>query len=132
VCEGDSGFAEALEIEFDPNIISYRDLLTVFFYTHDPTTLDRQGPDIGAQYRSAIFYTDERQKAVARAFISELEATRAYEKAIVTAIENLVVFYEAEDYHKEYYARHADQPYCELVIAPKVEKLQKRFTELLK
>ena len=132
VCNGDSGYAEAIRIEYDPAIISFADLLVVFFNTHDPTTLNRQGPDIGEQYRSAIFYADDAQRTSAEATISDLVVSKAYDKPIVTSVEPLGAFYEAEDYHKEYYERHKDQPYCELVIAPKVEKMQKRFAELLK
>lgn len=132
VSDGNTGHAEAIKIIYDPTIVSYDDLLTVFFNTHDPTTLNRQGNDIGTQYRSAIFYADDEQKQKAEALVKELNDTKAYEKPVVTAIQPLGEFYEAEDYHHEYYQHNKSAPYCRLVIAPKVEKLQKRFAELLK
>jgi peptide-methionine (S)-S-oxide reductase len=132
VSNGTTGHAEAIKIEYDPSIISYDDLLVVFFNTHDPTTLNRQGNDVGTQYRSAIFYADEEQKIKAEALIKELNTTLAYNKPIVTELKPLGEFYPAEDYHREYYKNHSDQPYCELVIAPKLEKLQKQFEKLLK
>lgn len=132
ICEGSTGFAEALQITYDPALISFADLLIVFFNTHDPTTLNRQGPDIGEQYRSAIFFTDMAQKAAAELCISELTSSHAYDRPIVTSVEPFGVFYEAEGYQQRYYERNIDQPYCQLVIAPKVEKMQKRFAELLK
>ncbi len=132
VSGGQTGHAEAIKIEFDPAVISYEDLLTVFFFTHDPTTLNRQGADVGTQYRSAIFYVDDSQKVVADKFIQELRDNKAYDKDIVTEIHPLKEFYDAEYYHKEYYATHKDAPYCQLVITPKLEKLEKRFANLLK
>ncbi len=132
VSGGTTGHAEVTKIEFDPNKISYKDLLTVFFYTHDPTTLNRQGADIGEQYRSVILYTNEGQKNQAEAFIKELEEAKAYDKPIVTEVKPLEEFYEAEEYHRDYYKKHKNAPYCQLVIAPKLEKLEKRFSELLK
>ena len=124
--------AESLKIEFDPSVISYDDLLAVFFNTHDPTTLNRQGNDVGTQYRSAIFYVDAEQRAKAEALVKELNDLHAYDKPVVTEIQPLGEFYPAEDYHRDYYKNHAEQPYCQLVIAPKLEKMQKRFAKLLK
>lgn len=132
VSSGNTGHAEAIKIEYDPSVIAYDDLLVVFFNTHNPTTLNRQGNDVGTQYRSAIFYTDDEQKAKAEALVKELDSTKAYDAPIVTEVKPLGAFYEAEGYHQEYYKNHADQPYCQLVIAPKLEKLEKRFAELLK
>jgi len=132
VSSGNTGHAEAIKIDFDPTEISYSDLLTVFFYTHDPTTPGRQGNDIGTQYRSAIFYATPTQRQEAQKFIQDLDEHKAYEKPIVTELQLLKEFYAAEDYHKNYYSTHSDAPYCELVIAPKIEKLQKRFSQLLK
>ncbi|MEK7641766.1 MAG: peptide-methionine (S)-S-oxide reductase MsrA [Patescibacteria group bacterium] len=132
VSNGDTGHAEAIRIEYDPATITYDDLLAVFFNTHDPTTLNRQGSDVGTQYRSAIFYTDDEQKIKAEALVKELNDTQAYDKPVVTEVHKLEKFYEAEGYHQEYYKTHLDQPYCQLVIAPKLEKLEKRFGELLK
>ena len=132
VSSGNTGHAEAIKIEFDPEKISYDDLLAVFFNTHDPTTRNRQGSDIGTQYRSAIYFADDEQRIKAEKLIRELNDTNAYEKPVVTEVQPLNTFYEAEEYHQKYYVEHADQPYCQLVIAPKLEKLQKKFAELLK
>lgn len=132
VSEGTTGHAEAIETDYDPAVISYDDLLTVFFYTHDPTTLNRQGNDVGSQYRSAIFYSTEEEKQKAESFIAHLNAEKAYENPVVTEVTPLGTFYSAEDYHYDYYAHNAGKPYCQLVIAPKLEKLQQRFAELLK
>lgn len=132
VSSGNTGFAEAIKIQYDPAIISYGDLLAVFFNTHDPTSLNRQGADVGTQYRSAIFYADDAQKVAAESLIAELNASKAYPKPVVTEVCPRDVFYDAEDYHKEYYKYHSDQAYCQIVIAPKLEKLEKRFAELLK
>jgi peptide-methionine (S)-S-oxide reductase len=131
VCEMDTGHAEAIRIEYDSAAISYDDLLAVFFNTHDPTTLNRQGNDVGTQYRSAIFYADSEQERKASALISELNASKAYDKPVVTEVASLGEFYPAEDYHRNYYENNKTQPYCQLVIAPKLEKLQKRFAKLL-
>lgn len=117
---------------YDPAVISYDDLLTVFFNTHDPTTLNRQGNDIGPQYRSAIFCTDPTEKEKAEALIKELNDTKAYVNPVVTEVLPLGAFYEAEDYHHDYYERNKDKPYCQFVIRPKLEKLQKHFTRLIK
>ena len=132
VSSGTTGHAEAARIEFDPAVISYEDLLTIFFFTHDPTTLNRQGNDVGTQYRSVIFYTNEGQRSEADHFIETLEENRAYDKPIVTHVQPLDTFYEAEDYHKNYYEHHKNQPYCMLVIGPKIAKLEKRYGSLLK
>jgi peptide methionine sulfoxide reductase msrA/msrB len=130
VSGGGTGHVEAVKIVFDPALISYEDLLTVFFHTHDPTAIDRQGNDIGPQYRSAIFYSSEEEKKKAESFVKELADSHAYDKPIATAIRPMERFYEAEDYHRKYYQRHKDAPYCELIIGPKLEKLQERFKEL--
>jgi methionine-S-sulfoxide reductase len=129
---GGTGHAEAIKIQYDEKVISYQDLLTVFFYTHDPTTLNRQGNDVGTQYRSAIFYGNEEEKQKAEDFINQLTNESAYKDKIVTEVSPLTDFYEAEDYHHDYYESHKDEPYCNLVIAPKVEKFEKRFKELIK
>jgi peptide-methionine (S)-S-oxide reductase len=132
VSTGNTGHVECTKVEFDPKIISFKDLLNVFFHTHDPTTLNRQGNDIGNQYRSVIFYITEEQKNIATAFLQELENNHAYDKPIVTKIELLSKFYDAEGYHQKYYENHIESRYCEMVIAPKLEKLQERFAELVK
>lgn len=132
VSGGATGHAEAIKIEYDPAVIAYDDLLAVFFNTHDPTTRNRQGNDVGTQYRSAIFWADEEQRVAAEALVKELNETKAYDRPVVTEVQPLGEFYAAEQYHRDYYRQHADQPYCQLVIAPKLEKLQKKFTELLK
>jgi len=127
VCSGATGHAEVVQITYDPAVVSYRDLLDVFFTIHDPTTLNRQGADAGTQYRSAIFYHDEEQKRIAGEVIRELEATGAWKDPIVTEVSPFTAFYPAEDYHQAYFARHGSQPYCRAVIAPKVTKLRKNF-----
>jgi peptide-methionine (S)-S-oxide reductase len=132
VSAGGTGHAEAIKIQYDPSIISYDDLLAVFFNTHDPTTLNRQGNDVGTQYRSAIFYADDEQRRAAQTLLKELDDVSAYDRPIVTELKPLGEFYPAEEYHRDYYRTHADQPYCELVIAPKLEKLRKQFEKLLK
>ncbi|MEI8249053.1 MAG: peptide-methionine (S)-S-oxide reductase MsrA [Candidatus Taylorbacteria bacterium] len=131
VSNGNTGHAECIKIEYDPAIITYDDLLAVFFNTHNPTTLNRQGNDIGTQYRSAIFYTTPEQKEKAEALITELNASHAYDVPVVTKVQPLTEFYSAEEYHAQYYAKHKNQPYCELIIAPKLEKLQKQFAQLI-
>ena len=132
VSAGNTGHVESIRIEYDPSVIAYVDLLTVFFNSHQPTTSNRQGSDVGTQYRSAIFYADQSQKEQAEALIKELTDTHAYDRPIVTEVMPLGEFYPAEDYHKDYYLNHPADPYCQLVIAPKLEKLQKRFAVLLK
>ncbi len=131
VCNGNTGHIEAIRIHYDPAVISFGDLMAVFFNTHDPTTPNRQGNDIGTQYQSAIFYTDESQKAEAEALIKELNETKAYEKPVVTLVRPLDVFYDAEDYHKDYFKNHPDQRYCQIIIQPKLDKLERKFAELL-
>ena len=132
VCNGNTGHAEVIQIKFDPAIISFRDLLNVFFTIHDPTTLNRQGADVGTQYRSAIFYHSPEQKAIAEQTISELNAQGIWNSPIVTEVEAIKDFYIAEDYHQEYFARNQNQPYCQAVVAPKVAKFRKHYLELLK
>ena len=132
VCSGMTGHTEVVQIAFDPERISYRDLLHVFFAIHDPTTLNRQGADVGTQYRSAIFYHSEEQKATAEKVIRDLDSQKIWEQPIVTTVEPFENFYIAEDYHQEYFARNPFQPYCQAVVAPKVAKFRKRFLELLK
>lgn len=132
VSVGNTGHAESLKIEYDPSVISYDDLLAVFFNTHDPTTLNRQGNDVGTQYRSAIFYADDEQKTKAESLIRELNDSHAYDKPVVTEVTPLAEFRQAEHYHHDYYKNNPTQPYCQLVIAPKLEKMQKRFAKLLK
>jgi peptide-methionine (S)-S-oxide reductase len=132
VCSGDTGHAEVVQVHFDPNVVSYRDLLHVFFAIHDPTTLNRQGADAGTQYRSAIFYHDDEQKQIAEELIKDLNAQKIWDRPIVTEVAKLDKFYMAEDYHQEYFARNPYQPYCQAVVAPKVSKFRKHFLELLK
>ena len=132
VCNGDTGHAEVVQVHFDPNIVSYRDLLNVFFAIHDPTTLNRQGADVGTQYRSAIFYHNDEQKKTAEELIKDLNVQKIWDRPIVTQVEKLDKFFMAEDYHQEYFARNPYQPYCMAVVAPKVSKFRKHFLELLK
>jgi peptide-methionine (S)-S-oxide reductase len=132
VCGGMTGHAEVIRIEFDPGEIGFRDLLTVFFATHDPTTLNRQGNDVGTQYRSTILYADEDQRREAEAFIKELNESKAFGRPVVTTVEPLREFYEAEEYHRNYYAKNPYQAYCNSMIPPKLGKLQKNFKDLLK
>lgn len=132
VCTGATGNAEVVEVTFDPSILSYRDLLRVYFTVHDPTTLNRQGPDEGTQYRSVIFAHSMEQAKTARAVIQEVSAAKVYDATIVTEIAPFTAFYPAEDYHQGYFAAHPDQPYCALVIAPKVAKFRKHFLDRLK
>ncbi len=130
VSDGDTGHAESLQIEFDPKVISFKDLLFIFFRTHNPTTLNQQGADVGTQYRSVIFYHDEKQKLEAEQSLQEAQAL--YDNPIVTAIEPFTSFYPAEDYHKNYYELHKTAPYCRFVIDPKVQKMKKEFAKFLK
>lgn len=132
VCDGNTGHAESVAIEFDPNLISFSDLLSVFFNTYDPTTLNRQGNDIGTQYRSAIFYTTPEQKEEAEALIKELNEAKAYDNPVVTEVVPLTKFYPAENYHHDYYEKNKDKNYCQIVIAPKLAKLQEKYHNLLK
>jgi peptide-methionine (S)-S-oxide reductase len=132
VCMGNTGHAEVIKIEFDPAEVSFRDLMTVFFATHDPTTLNRQGNDVGTQYRSAIFYSDDKQKEEAAAIIKELDEAKTFRNSIVTTLEPLTEFYPAEDYHQKFYANNPSQGYCQYMIPPKITKLHKQFKDLLK
>jgi peptide-methionine (S)-S-oxide reductase len=132
VCTGTTGHAEVVQVTFDPQAISYRDILGVFFAIHDPTTLDRQGADVGTQYRSAIFYHSPEQKAVAEQVIAELNAAALWPRTIVTQVAPFEAFYPAEDYHQEYFARNPTQGYCQAVVAPKVAKFRKQFLDRLK
>jgi peptide-methionine (S)-S-oxide reductase len=132
VCTGRTGHAEVIQVTFDGGQISYKEVLQVFFSIHDPTTLNRQGADVGTQYRSAIFYHDEAQKATAEALIAELTANKIWDNPIVTQVVPLQAFFPAEDYHQEYYQRNPYQGYCQVVISPKVAKFRKQFTERLK
>jgi len=132
VSGGNTGHAECVKVEFDPTRITYRDILTVYFGSHDPTTLNRQGGDVGTQYRSVIFYSTPEQKEIAEKFIAELNVSNEYGKTIVTALEPLGEFYVAENYHQDYYKNNSSAPYCELIINPKLEKVQQNFANLLK
>ncbi len=132
VCTGETGHAEVIQITFDPSVISFSDILEVFFMTHDPTTLNRQGNDVGTQYRSVIFYHSELQKETAEKVISLFEKEKVYDKPIVTQIEPFKAFYEAEDYHHNYYVRNKNQPYCQFVITPKLEKFEKIFKDKMR
>jgi len=132
ICTGNTGHAEAIQITFDPSLISYEDLLEIFFGTHDPTTLNRQGADVGTQYRSEIFYHNQEQKKKAENYILLIEKEKLYNNPIVTKISSAVVFYKAEEYHQDYYAANSEQGYCQMVIAPKLEKLRKYYKSNLK
>jgi peptide-methionine (S)-S-oxide reductase len=132
VCEGSTGHAEVVRITFDPEKTSFTELLDVFFTVHDPTTLNRQGNDVGTQYRSAIFYTSEEQRRQAEEAIARLNASRAFPAPIVTSVEPAKEFFMAEDYHQEYFANNSYQPYCQFVVAPKVKKFQEKFGEKMK
>ena len=132
VCNGDTGHAEVVQVTFDPGVISYRDLLDVFFTIHDPTQLNRQGNDVGTQYRSAIFWHTPEQKAAAEAVIAELTASRTFAAPIVTEVTEATTFHPAEDYHQRYYEHNPHQPYCQFVVAPKVAKAEGKFAGLLK
>ena len=132
VSTGGTGHAEVVRIAFDPGVISFEELLGVFFTIHDPTTLNRQGADVGTQYRSVIFSHNEEQRATAEAVIRRVEAERIWDDPLVTEVAPLDAFYKAEDYHQEYFRRNPGQPYCQVVIAPKVAKFRKRYLEKLK
>ncbi|WPR71256.1 peptide-methionine (S)-S-oxide reductase MsrA [Flavobacterium sp. NG2] len=132
ICTGQTGHAEAIQIEFDPKLISYAELLEVFFATHDPTTLNRQGNDVGTQYRSEIFYTNENQKKIAQDFIEWLNREEVFPNSIVTKISEASKFYVAEDYHHNYYNSNKEQGYCSFIISPKIEKVKKVFKDKLK
>ena len=132
VCSGKTGHVEVAEITFDPAILSYNDLLHVFFTVHDPTTLNRQGNDVGEQYRSVIFYRDDAQKRTAEDVIAELTRDKVFHDPIVTAVEPASTFYVAEDYHQDYFANNPNQPYCAYVVAPKVQKIRDKYAQRLK
>ncbi len=132
VCGGNTGHVEVIKIEFDPEQIKYSDLLGVFFATHDPTTMNRQGNDVGEQYQSVVFYSNDEQRTQASAFIEKLQQDTVFEKPVVTQIKPLEEFYEAENYHQNYFANNKNQPYCQMVIDPKVQKFRAKFANLLK
>ena len=132
VCNGTTGHAEVCQVVYDPKVISFETLLEVFWSTHDPTTLNRQGADVGTQYRSAIFYHNDEQKTIAETYKSKLDSSGAFDDPIVTEITAFETFYPAEDYHQEYFELNGEQPYCRAVIRPKVDKFQKVFKDKLK
>lgn len=132
VCTGMTGHAEVAQILFDPEVITYKELLEVFWQTHDPTTLNRQGADVGTQYRSAIFYHNDEQRMLAEEYKKRLNESGAFNNPVITEISPLTVFYEAENYHQDYYNNNGNQPYCRLVIKPKMEKFEKAFKDKLK
>lgn len=132
VCSGRTGHAEVVQLTYDPELISFKEILQVFFTIHDPTTLNRQGADVGTQYRSAIFYHNPQQKRVAEELIAELNESNLWPDPIVTEVTPFERFYEAEEYHQEYYANNPNQPYCQVVIAPKLAKFRKTYLEELK
>lgn len=132
VCSGTTGHAEVVQITFDKNVTNLDEIFKVFFTVHDPTTLNRQGADRGTQYRSVIFYNNEEQKQEAQSIIAELKKAKAFDNPIVTTIEPFTKFYKAEDYHQNYYANNKNQPYCQMVIQPKLEKFEKVFKDKLK
>ena len=131
ICTGQTGHAEVTQITYDPNQISYQDLLDVFWNTHDPTTLNRQGADTGTQYRSVIFYNDDHQKEIAEQTMAETDASGLWSNPIVTEISPIPTFYPAEDYHQNYYQSNPSQPYCAVIISPKIRKLKKEFKHML-
>ncbi|MDG7001481.1 MAG: peptide-methionine (S)-S-oxide reductase MsrA [Nitrososphaerota archaeon] len=132
VCTGDTGHAEVVQLTFDPTVISYREILDVFFSVHDPTTLNRQGPDVGTQYRSVIFFHTPEQKLAAEGAIKQIQKSGIWDKPIVTQVEPYKAFYKAEDYHQQYFKSNANQPYCSSVIAPKVAKFRKHYLDKLR
>lgn len=132
ICSGKTGHAEVIKIEYNPKEIAFEDLLAVFFAMHDPTTLNRQGADAGAQYRSIILYSDEEQKKESEYFIAKLEKNNIFENQIVTELKPLENFYPAEDYHQKYFANNLEQPYCQINISPKIAKLREKFSQLMK
>lgn len=131
VSSGQTGHVEVIEVHYDPEVVKYRDLLTVFFGSHDPTTLNRQGPDVGTQYRSVVFYATPEQRDEALGVIKEINNSNPEGARVVTTVEPLRAFYDAEDYHHNYFKNHPENPYCELVINPKLEKVQQHFAHLL-
>jgi len=132
VCSGTTGHAEVVQVTFDPAVLSLKDALGVFFTVHDPTTLNRQGPDTGTQYRSVIFYRNEAQKATAEQTIGEIQAAKLWKDPVVTEITPFKAFYKAEDYHQEYFKLNGEAPYCRLVIAPKMAKFREHYRDKLK
>lgn len=132
VCTGRTGHAEVVQVAYDTSVISLQEILEIFWQTHDPTTLNRQGADVGTQYRSAIFYHNEEQKNIAEELKKRLDTSGAWDNPIVTEISSFETFYEAEDYHQDYYAENGEQPYCRAVIRPKLEKYRKAFKDKLK
>jgi len=132
VCTGTTGHAEVVQVTFDPDIISFKEILQIFFTAHDPTTLNRQGADVGTQYRSVIFYHNEKQKKIAEKVIDELDDAKVWDSPIVTQVEQFKSFYKAEEYHRRYFGRHPEAAYCRIVIAPKIAKLRKKYREKLK
>jgi len=132
VCAGTTGHAEVVQLTFDPQLISFKEILEIFFTIHDPTTLNRQGGDAGPQYRSAIFYHNQAQKAIAEQVIEEINAAHIWHAPIVTEVTPFTTFYQAEDYHQEYFQHNSQQPYCQVVIAPKVTKFRKQYLAKLK
>ena len=132
VCSGETGHAEVVQVTFDPSVVSYKALLEVFFVIHDPTTRDRQGNDVGTQYRSAIFYHSAEQKRVAEQTIRELDAQKVFDAPIVTQLQPAETFYPAENYHQEYFQRNSSQPYCQFVVAPKLAKFRRKFLDRVK
>lgn len=132
VCTGKTGHAEVVQVMFDPKVISLKEILIIFFTVHDPTTLNRQGPDVGTQYRSVIFYRSNEQKAVAEQVIKEIQEAKLWNSSIVTEIVPFKVFYKAEDYHQEYYKLNPGQAYCRLIIAPKIKKFREHYRDKLK
>lgn len=131
VCGGRTGHAEVVQLKYDPQQVSYAVLLDIFFHTHDPTTLDRQGNDVGTQYRSVVFAHDAAQERAAREFIQQANENREFDGTVVTTVVPAEVFYPAENYHQNYLAENGEQPYCRVVVSPKVEKFRKRYAELL-
>ena len=132
VCSGSTGHAEAVQVVYDPDELDYVDVLEVFFGIHDPTTKDRQGPDVGSQYRSAVFYHDDEQRETAERYIEEVDAAGVYDDPVVTEVEPLGEFYEAEAYHQDYYEKNPDQPYCATYVPPKLEKVREQFGDKVK
>ena len=132
VCSGRTGHAESIQVTYDPAVISYREILQIFFTVHDPTTLDRQGADVGTQYRSAIFYNNDEQRMIAEQVIKEVNSEKIWKHPIVTELAPFNAFYKAEDYHQQYFEKNPDAPYCQVVIEPKVAKLRQHYFEKLK
>lgn len=131
VCSGETEHAEVVDIHYDPNTVSYRQLLDVFFTVHDPTQLNRQGPDVGTQYRSIVLYRDDQQRRITEETIQELEQAESYDSPIVTEVEPLETFYEAEEYHHDYFRKNPNQAYCRRIIPPKLQKLESQHEDLL-